>query len=65
MLEVKKRDRWQSDQSICRYEKAARLAQVQGDLTKAQLAFFQKADTQLEDLVSGRVRPSVLPPVVA
>ena len=34
MLEIKKRGRWKSDNSIARHEKSGRLAQIQPDLTK-------------------------------
>ena len=61
-LEVKKRGRWRSDNSIGRYEKAGRLGQVQGELDTPQLAFFKAADRDLEELFFGNLLPTVLRP---
>ena len=40
----KKRGRWKSDNSIARYEKYGRLAQIQSDLNKSQLTYFEATD---------------------
>ena len=66
MLEIKKRGRWKSDNSIARYEKSGRLAQIQSDLTKSQLTYFEATDLALEDLIFGKhsaddvLRPSLM-----
>ena len=61
-LRMKKRGRWQSDNSIGRYEKAGRLGQIQGELDTLQLAFFRAADRDLEELFFGNLLPTVLRP---
>ena len=60
MLEIKKRGRWKSDNCIAGYEKSGKLAQIQSDLTKSQLTYFEATDLALETPSRGRLRPSLM-----
>ena len=42
--------------SIARYEKSGRLAQIQSDLNKSQLNYFEATDLALQELIFGRHR---------
>ena len=57
-LEIKKRGRWKSDNSIARYgsKKSGRLAQIQSDLTRSQLSYFEATDLALWALIFWKLR---------
>ena len=67
-LEIKKRGMWKSDNSIVRYQKSGRLAQIQSDPNTSQLTYFKATDLTLEELIFGRhrvadvLRPSLMVP---
>ena len=48
ILEIKKRRRWKSDNSVAQNEKSGRLAQIQSDLNKSQLTYVEATDLALE-----------------
>ena len=52
----KKRGRWKSDNSIARYEKSGRMAQIQSDVNNSQRTNFEATDLALEEFIFGRHR---------
>ena len=51
MLEIKKRGRRKSDNSTVRHEKSGILAQIQSDLNKSQLTYFEATGLALQELI--------------
>ena len=54
LQEIKRRGRWQADNSVKRYEKAAQLTRVLNSLTPAAQSFCLLSAKELPDVIYGR-----------
>lgn len=60
LQEIKRRGRWQADNSVKRYEKAAQLTKVLNSLSPAAQSFCLRSARELPDVIYGR-RPARFP----